>query len=100
MQYPPDSVLHAAERAASAASSVPPYTGATYLLSLAGAASAVAKIDLMAVAGIALAVCTFVANQVWAWVRNRREARAALLQLEIDEMKLQELRRLASKEAL
>lgn len=94
MQYPPDTVIQAAERAASA---VPPYTGATYLLSLAGAASAVAKIDLMAVAGIALAVCTFVANQLWAWVRYRREARAALLQFEIDEMKLQELRRLATR---
>lgn len=89
---PPDSIIQMAQHAASAASS-PPLTSTTYFFSLAGALAAVGKMDPLAVAGIALAAGTFIANQVWAWAKNRREARAAAVQLAIDELQLEELRR-------
>lgn len=82
-----DTVIQAVERAASS----PPYTGATYLFSLSAVASSMANMDPLALAGIALAVCTFVANQIWAWVRNKREHRQAELQMEIDRLQLAEL---------
>lgn len=89
---PPDSIINMAAQAASAASS-PPLTAPTYFFSLAGTVAAIGHMDPLAVAGIALAACTFIANQVWAWAKNRREARAAALQLAIDELQLEELRR-------
>lgn len=87
MKVVPDSVIHAAERAASN----PPLTGATYAFSFAGAASALASIDPLALVGVTLAVVTFIANQVWAWVRHRRESKQAALQMEIDQLQIAEM---------
>lgn len=87
MKAVPDTVIQAAEQAVSQ----PPFTGATYLFSFASVASALASIDPLALVGIALAVCTFFANQIWAWVRHRRESKQAALQMEIDQLQIEEM---------
>lgn len=85
----PDTVIQAAERAASN----PPFTGATYAFSFASVASALASIDPLALVGVTLAVVTFIANQVWAWVRHRRESKQAALQMEIDQLQIEEMQK-------
>lgn len=86
-----DTIIETAGQAAASAASSPELTRATYWFSAASLAGSLSNVDPIAFVAVAVAVCTFVANQVWAWVKNRREARAAAIQLQIDELTLAEL---------
>lgn len=92
--------LDTVTQAVGTAASSPPLTGATYVFSFGAVAGSVANIDPLALAGIALAASTFVANQAWAFVRNRREQKQAELQMEIDRLQLEELQQRRSHPAI
>lgn len=91
MAVPRDTIIQTAESAASSPVVSQALTKATYWMSAAGVAGAVSNVDPIALVAVCVAVCTFVANLVWAWLRNRREAQAAEIQRQIDELTLAEM---------